>query len=87
MKQNLKPATDVMADAALGRKLMEYAETVLRLGSENGQLQNLSTHLAEENKRLTADNEALRKAMGDKAPAPPAPPADPPALNAAETKE
>ncbi len=35
---------------------------------------DVGAHLMEEVKRLTADNEALRKAMGDKAPVPPAEP-------------
>ncbi len=85
---------DVKFEQLIAQKLADANQAVLNLNAMVVDLEqkleasnNAGIHLRKENKRLTADNEALQKAMGDKAPMPPAPPADPPALNAAETKE
>ncbi len=79
---------DVKFEQLIAQKLADANQAVLNLNAMVVDLQqkleasnNAGAHLMEEVKRLTADNEALRNAMGEKAPAPPtplAPPADPP---------
>ncbi len=82
-----RPIDDVKFEQLIAQKLADANQAVLNLNAMVVDLQqkleasnNVGAHLMEQVKRLTADNEALRKAMGDKAPAPPA---DPAALNAA----
>ncbi len=69
---------DVKFEQLIAQKLADANQAVLNLNAMVVDLQqkldasnNAGIHLMEENKRLTADNEALRKAIGDKAPMPP----------------
>ncbi len=94
LQQARRAIDDVKFEQLIAQKLADANRAVLNLNAMVEDLQqkleisnNAGMHLTEQVRRLTADNETLRKAMGDKAPMPPAPPADPPALNAAETKE